>query len=240
MLVLSLLNLGFTQPISQDVNTFIHDEQHLERRGKKKRQRQRRRKRAKKANKSMHGLTLGVGTLGGTLGYVYAPNKKISFSGQYSTLPAPAAEYEIGESTYTDTTNLSTLTVRGNIHPISKFKWFHISAGVAYSMSTINLELPDGTHTIGGEEDTSTDGSGTVDFADIQPYIGIGGGYTNKKGLGFFLDVGANYQGPPVVEMTYNTTASQAAVDTESASIEEHYSSYQFYPVIQLGMNYMF
>ena len=233
MILLSLLNLGYSDPITMTTTPLMHDEYNLERKGKKKR-RQRRKRRAQKANQSMHGITLGVGTLGGTLGYVYAPNHKISFSGQYSTLPAPATEYEIGGSTYTDTTNLSTLTVRGNIHPLPKFKWFHISAGVAYSMSTIGLELPDGTHTIGGEEDTSTDGTGTVDFADIQPYIGIGGGYTNKKGLGFFLDVGANYQGAPVVEMEYNTSASQTAVDTESASIETHYSAYQFLSLIHI------
>ena len=242
MILLSLFNLSVAEPISVEPNTLLQDEYSLERRrGKKKRQR-RRRARKRAANSSMHGLTLGVGTLGGTLGYVYAPNSKISFSGQYSMLPAPPTEYTFTDegSTYTDTTNLSTLTLRGNVHPFQRLKWFHVSAGVAYSMSTIALELEDGTHNIGGEADTSTSGTGTVDFSDIQPYIGIGGGYTNKKGLNFFLDVGVNYQGAPVVDMTYDTTASQAAVDAESDAVNAHYSDYQFYPVFQLGMNYMF
>ena len=185
MLLLSLFNLSVAEPIKIESNALIQDEYTLERRNKKKRQRRRRARNKSAKNRSMHGLTLGVGTLGGTLGYVYAPNSKISFSGQYSMLPAPPAEYTFSEggSTFTDTTNLSTLTLRGNVHPFQRLKWFHVSAGVAYSMSTIALELEDGTHTIGGQADTSTSATGSVDFSDIQPYIGIGGGYTNKKGL---------------------------------------------------------
>ena len=97
----------------------------------------------------MHGLNLGVGSLGGVLGYNYAPNHKISFSLQYAYLPAPAQEYEINAKNYTDTTLLSTLSLKGHLHPVPKLKWFHVSAGVAYSMSTINLDLPEGTYQIG-------------------------------------------------------------------------------------------
>ena len=242
MLLLSLLNLGVADPITVERDSLLHDEYTLERRNKKKRQRRRRARRNAAKKRSMHGLTLGVGTLGGTLGYVYAPNNKISFSGQYSMLPAPPAEYSFteGGGVYTDTTNLSTLTLRGNVHPFERLNWFHVSAGVAYSMSTIALELPDDVYTIGGESDNSTSATGSVDFANIQPYVGIGGGYTNKKGLNFFLDIGANFQGAPVVEMTFDTTASQDAVDAETDAINNHYSGFQFYPVFQLGMNYMF
>ena len=105
---------------------------------------------------------------------------------------------------------------------------------------TISLELPDDVHTIGGEAETETSATGSVDFSNVQPYFGIGGGYTNKKGVNFYLDLGANFQGAPVVDMTYITTASQEAVDAETAAVESHYNNYQFYPVIQLGMNYMF
>jgi hypothetical protein len=207
-----------------------------------KKTKRRARKRRMKANRTMHGISVGLGSLGAAIGYVYAPNHKISFSGQYSMLPAPATEYTFSEegSAYTDTTNLSTFTLRGNVHPIAKFKWFHVSAGIAYSMSSISLELPDGTHTVGEEADTSTSATGSVDFSDIQPYIGIGGGYTNKKGFQFFLDLGANYQGAPVVDMVYESTASQDAIDIETDSVKTYYSSFQFYPVLQLGVNYMF
>ena len=243
MLLLSLFNLSVAEPITVEPNALLQDEYSLERRrGKKKRQRRRRARKKAAENRSMHGLTLGVGTLGGTLGYVYAPNSKISFSGQYSALPAPPAEYTFSDdgSTYTDTTNLSTLTLRGNVHPFQRLKWFHVSAGVAYSMSSITLDLPDGTHNIGGEADTSTSGTGTVDFSDIQPYIGIGGGYTNKKGLNFFLDVGTNFQGAPVVEMNWDSNAADASLDAETDAINTHYSAYQYFLVIQLGINYMF
>ena len=242
MLLLSLINLSVANPNIQVPDGFIQDDLTLERRSKKKKQRRRRARKKAAKNQSMHGITLGVGTLGATLGYVYAPNYKISFSGQYSMLPAPPAEYSFSEggSTYTDTTNLSTITLRGNLHPLAKLKWFHVSAGVAYSMSTISLALEDGTHTIGGQADTSTSATGSVDFSDIQPYIGIGGGYTNKKGLNFFLDVGANFQGAPVVEMNWDSNAEDASLDTETDAINTHYSDFQFYPVFQLGMNYMF
>ena len=105
----------------------------------------------------MHGINLGVGTLGGVLGYNYAPNHKIAFSLQYGYLAAPEQVYKINSKEYTDTTALSTLSIKGHLNPIPSAKWFHVSAGVAYSMSTIDLSLPDGVYTLGESTDVSTE-----------------------------------------------------------------------------------
>lgn len=193
----------------------------------------------------MHGLTLGLGTLGATAGYIYAPNHKSALSLQFSYLPMPAQEYEINTNNYTDTTLLSTITLKGHLHPLPRQKWFHVAAGVAYSMSTINLELPEGTYQIGNTADVPASGTATVDFSDIQPYVGIGTGYTNKKKWHFFLDVGVNMQGEPTVETSISSTESGNAIsdedlEAERTAIFDHYSAYQFFPVIQLGVNYMF
>ena len=219
----------------------------LERRNKraKKRKQRKKRKRRQGQKQPMHGINLGVGSLGGVVGYSYAPNHKIAFSAQYAYLPAPPQEYEISGKNYTDTTLLSTFTVKGHIHPLAKLKWFHLSAGVAYSMSTIDLTLSEGTYTLGETTEVSSSGTATVDFGDVQPYIGLGAGYTNKRGWGFFLDVGTNIQGQPVVNAEYVYTESDNEpsdedIQAETDAIFDHYSAYQFFPVIQLGASYTF
>ena len=227
----------------QDANQVL-PETTLNRRNKRK-TRKNRKKRRRAQKQSMHGINIGIGSLGGVLGYSYAPNHKIAFSAQYAYLPAPAQEYEINAKNYTDTTLLSTFSIKGHLHPVPKLKWFHLSAGVAYSMSTINLDLAEGTYQIGDATDITAEASSTVDFSDIQPYLGLGAGYTNKKGWGFFLDLGVNMQGEPVVENNIITDATDAElsdenIQQETNAIFDHYNAYQFFPVIQLGASYMF
>jgi hypothetical protein len=238
MILLSLFSISFADPLPTTQHSLLYEEYNNNRKRKKKKRRVLRKKR--KANKGpMHGLAIGAGTLGGSLGYIYAPNHKISFTGQFSYLPFPEREVEINTNPYLETTLLSTLTLKGNIHPLPRLKWFHLSAGIAYSMSTIALSLPEGTHTIGTEEAVAN-GDGTVGFSAIQPYFGLGGGYTNKRGWGFFIDVGSNYQGAPITELTLDANASETALQAETDAIQETYNAYQFYPVIQLGATYMF
>ena len=239
MILFGLRSLAFANPEPIDkanVEEFTYHQETEERQRVKRRGSQK----AVEEPQTMHGLLLGVGTLGLTGGYVYAPNSKISFTGQYSHMKLPESEKEIESNTYLENTTLSTISLRGNLHPLPNANWFHVSAGLAYSLSTIDLSIPKGSQTIEEIQETSNSRSGAVDFSDVQLYLGTGVGYTNKKGIGFFFDVGCNYQGTPQANMAYESSITQTAIETEENSIIEHYSQYQFYPVVQLGMTYLF
>ena len=120
-------------------------------------------------------MKFGFGLLGGTVGYVYVPKSyKVSCTAEYSHLPGPSRTHTVNGNSYLDTTTLSTLSIRGNYYPVQTAKWFHVSLGLAYSMSNIMLELPKDAHTIGSEEVEDTSGSGSVHFEELQSYIGMG------------------------------------------------------------------
>ncbi len=82
-----------------------------------------------------------------------------------------------------------------------------------------------------------------VTFNKISPYIGIGtGNDARKEGIGFTFDLGVMYHGTPEVDLTVSNAGvvSQAQINAEIKSIEDDMSSFKFYPVIAIGINYTF
>lgn len=90
----------------------------------------------------------------------------------------------------------------------------------------------------------------TITFDNIAPYIGVGwGNNTNRRGWNVTLDVGLLYHGEPNVDIdvTINDSVPSAVEDSINAAIEveekiqeEDYSSFPFYPVVMVGINYSF
>ena len=90
----------------------------------------------------------------------------------------------------------------------------------------------------------------TITFDNIAPYVGIGwGNNSNRRGWNVTFDVGLMHHGEPHIDMDVTTQASvpspivesiNAAVEAEEKIQEEDYSSFPFYPVVMVGINYSF
>ncbi len=90
----------------------------------------------------------------------------------------------------------------------------------------------------------------TVSFNTIAPYVGVGwGNNTNRRGWNVTLDVGLLYHGEPDVDIDVTTNAFMpsmakdslnTAIEAEEKIQEEDYSSFPFYPVVMVGINYSF
>jgi hypothetical protein len=59
--------------------------------------------------------------------------------------------------------------------------------------------------------------------------------------VGFFLDAGVAFQGPPSVELTSATgLVAQADLDAEITDFEDDISFFKYYPVVTLGLSFAF
>ena len=82
---------------------------------------------------------------------------------------------------------------------------------------------------------------GTLDTRAVSPYLGLGFGSPNKRGVGFFLDLGVAFHGEPVVSVTANgpiATVPQFQQDLaeEVAEIQDDVSKFTVLPVVRLGL----
>lgn len=130
---------------------------------------------------------------------------------------------------------------------------FRLSLGAVQKGPKVDVtgKPTNGTYEINGETYSAADiGSlnGSIKMGDsVSPYIGIGWGNTVDKEdrVTFLLDIGAIHAGSP--EATLNVTCGpvvptnecnqlKADVEAERAQLEDDYSSYEWYPVISLGI----
>ena len=192
-----------------------------------------------------HGVTLGAGTLGATLSYVYAANMDCAISVQGHFFPVPESEKEINNTAYGDTTTLQGLSFLVHYHPLKdKLNFLRATGGLTLNASTIDLVADGEDYQIGNDlYDFSREVAGSVSFNALQPYFGLGTGINSKKGLGFFADLGMVYQGNPSAALeavSEDVLGLEEDVALEVRMIEDAYSNVIIYPVIQLGAAFMF
>ena len=87
----------------------------------------------------------------------------------------------------------------------------------------------------------------TVSFNTIAPYVGLGwGNDAHDKGWGFTFDLGVMYHGTPSVNLSAVDVNPLVANEVENNLIIEEQnanndlSSFKFFPVLALGVNYSF
>ena len=112
-------------------------------------------------------------------------------------------------------------------------------------MSTIDINKSGEGATAGTAGNTAnlTDDplKAAVAFNRVLPYFTLGTGIDNDKGFGFVFDIGTMYQGPASVSFEKNTTVSAEDIQAEQSILEDFYTGQaQIYPVLQLGVSYMF
>jgi hypothetical protein len=197
--------------------------------------------------------SLDVGVTAGTLGYgpqvgmTIVPNKfdaRLNFgylSYSYNTTSNNVA--------YNGHLKLSNVGLLADWHPFAGA--FRLTAGAFYNDNKFDLNgQPSGagTYTFNGNTYTAAQ-AGTVNanvsFNSISPYIGFGfGDGGTGAGLHFTSDVGVMYQGKPSASITATGAAADPALAADVAAaqtkLQSDLSSFQWYPVLQVGLDYRF
>jgi hypothetical protein len=125
---------------------------------------------------------------------------------------------------------------------------FRISGGVLSLDHEFDLEArgtPGESEDIGGTDydwaviDTL---SGSVEFDDLAPYVGIGWGDTlgRNKRWGFYTDFGVAFAGSPDVKLSASGPVAAADLARERDEIEDELDILEFYPVLSIGLFYRF
>ena len=133
----------------------------------------------------------------------------------------------------------------GNWHPFAGS--FRITVGAFYNDNRFNLTgQPSGagSYTFNGTTYTAAQAgsvNANVSFNSIAPYIGFGWGDGGSgAGLHFTSDFGVMYQGSPSASITATGAAADPALAKDVAAaqskLQSDLNSFQWYPVIQLGL----
>lgn len=139
---------------------------------------------------------------------------------------------------------------------------FYLTANILFDNSPMRITL--GGYANGNElymiNDTLQDqdiggvvypGSGigtltsTTSFSSTAPYFGIGYDFDIKGNIGMSVDFGVLWQGEPIVELTSDGTLAadpgfQASLEAERQELEEEFTEFKVWPVLQLGVIYRF
>lgn len=197
-------------------------------------------------------IGLKAGTLGGGVELAHAFGETLGFRISANGLNYSATEsYE--DIDYDAKLKLATGQLLLDWFPFSNN--FRISAGAVYNGNKLTLNgvpSPGGTFTIDGVTYSSSDVSslnGTVKFRKGAPYVGLGYGRPVGKGLLFTADLGVLFQGAPQSTLTATcgpaTSAStcaqiQNSVAAEQAQLDDDMHKFQYYPVVSIGLAYVF
>ena len=132
---------------------------------------------------------------------------------------------------------------------------FRLSAGAMYNGNKLTLDgkpSAGGTFTINGTSYSSSEIgalNGKVDFRKTAPYVSLGYGRPVGKGLSFAADVGVLFQGSPrsTLSATCGSAASastcaqiQSNVAVQQNQLEDDMHVFRYYPVLSIGLAYVF
>ena len=169
---------------------------------------------------------------------------------------SPKFNLRLGGSYYKQNYNLNfledfdaigvTYTSVGSVTLIADWqisRIFHISGGVMYNMTTMEVESKATEYRKIGTIDISPETQGSIYYQlnpnDICPYLGIGIGNTisPNKVVSFNFDLGAVYQGSPKVVLEATGMVAPTANEEQRQLLENNVKEYRFFPLInfQLG-----
>jgi len=196
-------------------------------------------------------LGLRAGTLGGGIELAHAFTETFGVR-----LSANGLKYDTTE-TYDDVEYDAKLKLAtGQL----LFDWFPFSNNFRFSLGgvyngnklTLDGKPSGGTYTINGNTYNASDIgtlNGNVDFRKFAPYVGLGYGRPVGKGLLLTADLGVMFQGSArsTLTATCGPTASasdcaqlQSDIATQQAELDDDMHKYQYYPVLSIGLAYVF
>ncbi len=194
------------------------------------------------------GLILKAGTLGAGLDIGWALSEsfdaRLSFNG-YSTDDT----FTESDIEYSADIDLATAGVLLDWHPFHGH--FRLSAGAYANGNELTAvgRATGGTFVVNGVTYNAADiGSlnANIEFDKISPYVGFGIGRMSKSGFKFTADIGVLYQKPDAVLSAVCTgpalTCAQLQSDlaAEQAQLNNELDDYRFYPVIAIGIGWVF
>jgi hypothetical protein len=185
--------------------------------------------------------TLGFGA---DVAFKAAPKVNLRLTGQtfdYDTTDT------IDDVSYDIELGLESFGAMVDVHPFGGS--FHVSGGLLANGNEVdtvaNLE-PGEFYEIGDEVFTGAElGSltGAADFDSTAPYVGVGWGnpFTRERRFGFAFDLGVIYQGVPDVSLTAENPFGDPTLDDalldEINEVEDEFESFEFFPVISVGLS---
>lgn len=196
---------------------------------------------------------LGVGVKGSTLGLGVELTKSL----------VPTLNGRIGFNKYTFSTSGTESDIEYDIdlewqttaamldwHPFDGS--FRLTLGYVFNGNQISMDAKPtsavtNTYTIDGVDYTLDSLSGDITFTN-GTYLGLGWGNAGDgEGFGLSFEVGALYQGAPDLDLSARGTSSvvddpvfQDHLAQEEKDAEDAMESYQWYPVVGLGITYSF
>ncbi|MDE2751118.1 MAG: hypothetical protein OXI83_00955 [Gemmatimonadota bacterium] len=191
------------------------------------------------------GASLHVGTLGLGGRIVTALGDRVNIRGGVDIVPV-GLQVEESEVEFDFHLPSPVLTAVLDLYPSAS--GFRMSAGGLLLGNEIRIEgTPAETVELGGNEYTPDELgviSGSLGTSRLAPYVGMGWGNALGAGLGFALDIGVAYHGPP--DFTYEATGSAASDTQLIADLEEEAQvinddlpgAASIYPVLNLGVSF--
>ncbi len=202
-------------------------------------------------------MAVGVGV--GTLGYgAHAAVSMtdfiaIRFNANFGELDVPGMgllSNSLGGIEYDVDASFATYGLIADFHPLALSPigaGLVMSGGVYYNNNEFDFTADPTTDvTIGGQ--TLPAGSariiGKMSFdTKWAPYVGLGydGTFQGFVPVSFFITGGVLFQGSPIVGLTESSGfISTAALDAEAAQMEDDASSFEYYPVLAMGVTISF
>lgn len=191
------------------------------------------------------GASLHVGTLGVGGRIVTALGDRVNIRGGVDFVPFDL-QVEETEVEFDFHLPSPVLTAVLDLYPSAS--GFRMSAGALLLGNEIRIEgTPAETVELGGNEYTPDELGvirGSLGTSRLAPYVGMGWGNALGSGLGFALDIGVAYHGPP--DFTYEATGTAASDTQLIADLEEEAQvvnddlpgAASLYPVLNLGVSF--
>jgi hypothetical protein len=205
---------------------------------------------AQSVEPSGHAVYAGMDTTGFKLGYGYLFNKNFGLRAEGVALPGMTGNYGTDGVDFEGKPKSRRLAVMADWYPFSN--GFRLTGGLSKVNSEIALTAvsQSGSITIGTATvafDASDSFNGQVKWPSTMPYIGIGYGHNQEKGLGFFLDAGVLYGKATVSGALSPSLTSKlgmagfdatAELNKELAQVQDTLNKIPYIPILSLGITY--
>ena len=196
------------------------------------------------------GIAVRAGTLGPgvELAYSFSPKLNLRATGSYLTYSHTEDLDEEVSVSFDGEVTVGAVGAILDFHPFSN--WFRLSGGVTVNLFEVSGSgIPTEDYCFGDEVGGVCDGKvftpqrmgsfgATVSHpSSVAPYMGIGfGRVAGQSRIGFLFDIGTLYTGSPEIDLEADGLLAPTADPEQEAELNRGVESFQWYPVVSLGL----